>query len=213
MGKAWSLRLLLLLFVPVSASGQAKYADPNSQAVEAAARAALPHLKVLEINGQTSEIQGKTTEIQGMTSGIQGATTGIQGVLLDLGAKVTALEVKIDLDADVLFDFDKYSLRPEATASLKKVGQVVQGYPNAPLLIEGHTDGMGTHAHNMKLSEDRAASVKNWLVQNYGIPASRITTQGWGESKPVAPNKNPDGSDNPAGRQKNRRVELTLRTD
>jgi photosystem I P700 chlorophyll a apoprotein A2 len=113
----------------------------------------------------------------------------------------------------VLFDFDKYSLRPEATASLKKVGQVVQGYPNAPLLIEGHTDGMGTHAHNMKLSEDRAASVKNWLVQNYGIPASRITTQGWGESKPVAPNKNPDGSDNPAGRQKNRRVELTLRTD
>jgi photosystem I P700 chlorophyll a apoprotein A2 len=204
--------LLLLFLVPALASAQAKYAAPDSPAVEAAARAALPHLKVLEIQGQTSEIQGKTTEIQGMTSGIQGATTGIQSVLVDLGAKVTALEVKIELDADVLFDFDKYSLRPEATASLKKVGQVVQGYPNAPLLIEGHTDGVGTHAHNMKLSEDRAASVKNWLVQNYGIPASRITTQGWGESKPVAPNKNPDGSDNPAGRQKNRRVELTLRT-
>ena len=138
---------------------------------------------------------------------------GIQSVLQDLSAKVTAHEVKIELDADVLFDFDKYSLRPEATESLKKVGQVVQSYPNAPLLIEGHTDGKGTHAHNITLSENRALSVKNWLVQNAGIQAGRITTRGWGETKPVAPNTNPNGSDNPAGRQKNRRVDLTLRTN
>jgi outer membrane protein OmpA-like peptidoglycan-associated protein len=80
------------------------------------------------------------------------------------------------------------------------------------LLIEGHTDGVGTHAHNMKLSDDRASSVKNWLVQNAGVQGNRVTTKGWGETKPLAPNKNPDGTDNPAGRQKNRRVELTLRT-
>jgi len=190
MGKRYRVAMVLMLVASVAAA-QGKYVDPDSPAVQAAARAALPHAKVLDIVG---------------------ITTGIKSVLQDLGAKVTAQEVKIELDADVLFDFDKYSLRPEATASLKKVGQVVQSYPNAPLLIEGHTDSKGTHAHNMKLSDDRAASVKNWLVQNAGVQASRITTKGWGETKPVTPNTNPDGSDSPAGRQKNRRVELTLRT-
>lgn len=193
-----SLKILLLLFVPCFASAQTKYADPDSPAAQAAARAALPHAKVVDIVGVTLEIQG--------------VTSGIQSVLQDLGAKVTAHEVKIEMNADVLFDFDKYNLKPEAAESLKKVGQVVQSYPNAPLLIEGHTDGVGTHAHNMKLSDDRAASVKTWLVQNAGIQGSRITTRGWGETKPLAPNKNPNGSDNPAGRQKNRRVEITLRT-
>jgi hypothetical protein len=67
------------------------------------------------------------------------------------------------------------------------------------VLIEGHTDGVGSHAHNMKLSDDRAVSVKNWLVLNAGVSASRITTRGFGETKPVAPNTNPNGSDNPAG--------------
>jgi outer membrane protein OmpA-like peptidoglycan-associated protein len=193
-----SLKILLLLLVPCFASAQTKYADPDSPAVQAAARAALPHAKVMDIVG--------------VTRGIQGVTTGIQGVLQDLGAKVTAQEVKIEMNADVLFDFDKYNLKPEATESLRKVGQVVQSYPNAPLIIEGHTDGLGSHAHNMKLSDDRAASVKNWLVRNAQIEGNRITTRGWGETKPVAPNTNTNGSDNPAGRQKNRRVEITIRT-
>ena len=78
------------------------------------------------------------------------------------------------------------------------------------MLIEGHTDGKGTHPYNMKLSENRAESVKTWLVQNSSVAGSRITTQGWGETKPVAPNKKPDGSDDPEGRQKNRRVEIVL---
>jgi photosystem I P700 chlorophyll a apoprotein A2 len=206
------LKILSLLLVPCFAAAQTKYADPDSPAVRAAARAALPHAKVVDIVGVTRGIEGVTRGIQGATNGIQGATSGIQSALQDLGAKVTAQEVKIEMNADVLFDFDKYTLRPEATDSLKKVGQVVQSYPNAPLLIEGHTDSLGTHAHNMKLSDDRAASVKNWLQRNAGIQQSRITTRGWGETKPIAPNKNPNGADNPTGRQKNRRVELTLRT-
>jgi outer membrane protein OmpA-like peptidoglycan-associated protein len=185
------LKLLLLLLVPCCASAQTKYADADSPTVQAAARQALPHAKVLDIVGVSS---------------------GIQGVLQDLGAKITEHEVRIELDADVLFDFDKYNLRPEAADSLRKVGEVAKSYGTAPLTIEGHTDGMGSHTHNMKLSDDRAASVKNWLVQNAGVPASRITTRGWGETKPVAPNKNPNGSDNPAGRQQNRRVEITIRT-
>ena len=158
--------------------------------MSAAAHEALSRAKVLEIVGVSS---------------------GIQGVLQDLGAKVTDQEVRIDLASDVLFDFDKYTLRPEAATTLRKVGQVAASYPRSTMTIEGYTDGKGTHPYNMKLSEDRAASVKIWLVQNAGIPSPRISTRGWGETKPVAPNKKPDGSDDPVGRQKNRRVEIVLR--
>jgi outer membrane protein OmpA-like peptidoglycan-associated protein len=175
----------------VAQATRVDYSNPDSPEVAAAARAALANAKILDIVG---------------------VTLGIDAVLKDLGAKVIGREIHIDLAADVLFDFDKYTLRPEANASLKKVGQVVSGYPDAPLAIEGHTDGKGTHAYNMKLSDNRAGAVKKWLVENAGIKASRITTKGWGETKPVAPNKKPDGSDDPDGRQKNRRVELTLTT-
>jgi outer membrane protein OmpA-like peptidoglycan-associated protein len=190
--------LAAALAASASLAAQTKYADADSPAVQAAARAALPHAKVVDIVG--------------VTRAIQGVTSGIQSVLQDLGAKVTAQEVKIELDADVLFDFDKYNLRPEAADSLRKVGEVAKSYGNSPVLIEGHTDSKGTHPYNMKLSENRAVSVKNWLVQNASVLAARIRTHGWGETKPVAPNTNPNGSDNPAGRQKNRRVEITIRT-
>ena len=182
-------KVLVLLLVAAPGMGQAKYADPDSPATEAAARQALAHPHIIAIVGVTS---------------------GIQSVLQDLGAKVVGQQLTIDLAADVLFDFDKYTLLPKANDTLRKVGQVAASYPSSPMLIEGHTDGKGTHPYNMKLSENRADAVKNWLVANASITGSRITTQGWGETKPVAPNKKTDGSDDPEGRQKNRRVEIVL---
>jgi len=184
-----STTLLLLMAVPARSDN--RYTDPDSPQVAAAAQKALANAKVLDILG---------------------VSLGIEGPLKDLNAKVTDREIRIDLAADVLFDFDRFTLRPEAGKTLKQVGQVVSNYPDAPLLIEGHTDGKGTHPYNMKLSLERADAVKKWLVENAGIKPSRITTTGWGETKPVAPNTKADGSDDPEGRQKNRRVELTLRT-
>lgn len=161
--------------------------------------------------GKVLPVQGKVLEIKGLTVGVVGKAQDLNAALKDLGAKVTDQEVHIDLAADVMFDFDKYTLRPEATETLKKVGQVVSSYGDAPLLIEGHTDNKGAHAYNMKLSQNRAEAVKKWLVDNAGIKPSRITTTGWGETKPVAPNRKPDGSDDPEGRQKNRRVEIVVK--
>ncbi len=189
-------KLLSVLLMGGLAFAQTKYTDPDSAVTNAAARQALGQAKVVDVLGITSEIVG--------------VTTGIHGVLEDLGAKIVGQELRIDLAADVLFDFDKFTLRPEADATLRKVGQVAAAYPSSPMLIEGHTDGKGLHPYNMKLSENRAASVKNWLVKNSGIQPTRVNTRGWGETKPVAPNKKPDGSDNPEGRQKNRRVEIVL---
>jgi len=193
-----AVRTSAFLALALAAVATAADRDPDSPEVRAAARAGLAKAKVVDIQAKALDIVG--------------VTLGLEAVMKDLGAKVTDRQIRIDLDADVLFDFDKYTLRAEANQTLQKVAQVAATYPDAPLLIEGHTDGKGTHAYNMTLSENRAAAVKQWLVQNGAIKAARVTTRGWGETKPVAPNKKADGSDDPAGRQKNRRVELTLTT-
>ncbi|AGY58460.1 OmpA family protein [Gloeobacter kilaueensis] len=123
----------------------------------------------------------------------------------------TRTETRIVLDADVLFDFDKDNIRPDAAAALVKVAIVLKGYPGKPVRIEGYTDSMGSDSYNLDLSRRRAAAVQGWLLQNARIENGRMRTTGFGESHPVAPNANPDGSDNPAGRQKNRRVEIVVR--
>jgi len=75
--------------------------------------------------------------------------------------------------------------------------------------IDGHTDSKGSDAYNIKLSEERARSVMDYLTQK-GISADRMVAHGFGKSKPIAPNQKEDGNDNPTGRQLNRRVELKI---
>lgn len=135
----------------------------------------------------------------------------IQSALKDLGAKVTDTEIQIELSGDVLFDFDKWNIRPDAEESLKKVAEVIKAYKSAKVVISGHTDSIGPEEYNQTLSERRAESVKNWLFENGGINPEIVETVGYGESKPVALNTNTDGSDNPAGRQENRRVEILVK--
>jgi outer membrane protein OmpA-like peptidoglycan-associated protein len=119
--------------------------------------------------------------------------------------------VKIELAGDVLFDFDRWDIRPDAEPILRQVAEIIQRYPKSKVAIAGHTDAKGADAYNLQLSARRATSVKAWLVQYGGVDGKRMTTKGEGEADPVAPNTHPDGSDNPEGRQKNRRVELTVK--
>ncbi len=156
-------------------------------------------------------LSGQVTQLTGLAAAVAGKAEALTATLKDLGAKVTEQEIRIELAADVLFDFDKADIRPEAVPSLQKVGQVIDGYPAVPVLIEGYTDAKGSDSYNRTLSEKRAASVKGWLVRNGGVAAGRITAYGRGETKPVAPNTKPDGSDDPEGRKKNRRVEITVK--
>ena len=181
-----------------SAAVTQKYSGPDDPATQAAARAALGSAKILDIVG--------------IERGIESKTRGIESVLKDLGAKVTAQEIRIELAADVLFDFDKHDLRLEAIPSLEKVAEVLRSRAGSPVTIEGHTDGKGTDAYNLLLSEKRAQAVREWLVKDGGATAARITTKGWGKAKPIVSNRKPDGSDDPEGRKKNRRVEITVRT-
>jgi len=105
--------------------------------------------------------------------------------------------------SDVLFDTGKSVLRPGAREKLAKVSGIILGHPGLKLEVEGHTDNVGGDEYNQRLSEQRAASVRGYLVQQ-GLPATAITAKGFGKTQPVVSN------DTAAGRQQNRRVELVV---
>lgn len=132
------------------------------------------------------------------------------GAVQSLQVRETPTEVRIELPADILFDFDKFDIRTAAEPALKQAADVIRKGARGTVLIEGHTDSKGSADYNRKLSERRATSVRNWLVEREGLRQVRFATKGLGASRPVAPNAKPDRSDDPAGRQKNRRVEIVF---
>lgn len=132
------------------------------------------------------------------------------GKVLDLQVKQTETEVRIELAADVLFDFDKDTLKPVAQETLQKAAAVIREQTKGAIRIDGHTDAKGDDNYNQKLSLRRAAAVKNWFAQKGNLGGRRMSTHGFGKQKPVASNTKADGSDDPEGRQKNRRVEIVV---
>ncbi|MBW4629797.1 MAG: OmpA family protein [Brasilonema octagenarum HA4186-MV1] len=117
----------------------------------------------------------------------------------------------ITLPADLLFDSNKDTIRPDAKKILRQVSQAINNhYPNTWLQILGHTDSKGSKDNNLKLSEQWVAAVQKWLSEKGGIDMSLISKEGYGEAQPVAANQKSDSSDNPVGRQKNRRIEIVI---
>lgn len=139
-------------------------------------------------------------------------TTEVEETLTELNAERTIEGIKINLQDNILFEFDKYAVRSVAKPTLAKINQLLKHYKDAQVFIYGHTDSKGDDAYNLDLSNKRAAAVKYYFVNVFNEEATRLQTKGFGESKPIAPNNNPNGSDNPAGREKNRRVEFIIKT-
>ena len=126
-----------------------------------------------------------------------------------IGPDGCPVPVSIDLKG-VNFDFDKSTLRPDAVAILNEAAEILKRYPELKVEVAGHTDSIGSDAYNQGLSERRARAVYDYLTSN-GVDASRMSgPNGYGESRPIAPNTNEDGSDNPEGRARNRRTELNV---
>lgn len=132
---------------------------------------------------------------------------------LDDGTAVTeaADQTTISLEADVFFDFDEDALRPDATEALEEVARDIAASDVRELRIEGHTDAVGSDAYNLDLSERRGRAVEAFLAGR--LQDVRMTVEGLGSTRPVAPNTTADGADYPEGRAKNRRVEIVLPTD
>jgi OOP family OmpA-OmpF porin len=126
-----------------------------------------------------------------------------QEVEFSAGELADALKTKGSIALhDILFDTGKATIKPESADALAPIGELLKSDPSLKLEIQGHTDNVGGAAANLKLSQDRAAAVKAYVVQTFGIADARLTTAGFGDTKPIADNKTDDG------KAQNRRVEL-----
>lgn len=121
------------------------------------------------------------------------------------GATVQRVEegIAVSFDSGLLFDFDSSALRPEARENLKKLAEIMNRDDNTNLMIVGHTDSVGNEDYNQLLSERRAQSAARYLMQQ-NIDYSRISTEGRGETEPIADNSTE------AGQQENRRIEVAI---
>lgn len=196
-----------------------KVADIQYEATVAARNAQIANEKILsamardEIEKGTAERQAVLTEARTREAdrNAQSARSAeerakaLEQELKDLQGKKTDRGVVVTL-GDVLFDTGKATLKPGAYTTIDRLATVLKQDANRKVLIEGHTDNVGTDEYNQGLSERRAASVQAALFER-GVEASQISTVGKGETTPVA------GNDNPAGRQQNRRVELVFQED
>jgi outer membrane protein OmpA-like peptidoglycan-associated protein len=112
-------------------------------------------------------------------------------------------EIAVRLTNDILFDTDSYSLRSASRTTLNDLAQNFRQYPDNRINVEGHTDSTGSDAHNQMLSENRAASVADYLIDQ-GVSSGKVVVYGFGEARPKASNETAEG------RQLNRRVEIHI---
>ena len=219
------IRLAIFLCVaPLSVAQQ-----PNSTALDLVSKSLDLQSAVIDLKAESANLQGTATTAGGEVRDLVAPKTGVAAspsplvspktevgaaptplVSAALDVKESATELKINLLGDILFDFDMATIRPAAEPTLAQVAALIRKYRNSTVLIEGHTDGKGSETYNLKLSEKRANSVRGWLIA-HGIAEGTMRTGGWGAARPVAPNRKPNDADDPEGRQKNRRVEITVK--
>jgi outer membrane protein OmpA-like peptidoglycan-associated protein len=167
----------------------------------------------LQIIAESVAIAGSSRSVGGSGISLKTDIRDAEKTMSDLGAKKTDIGYELSLSGDVLFDFDKWDIKPEAEELLSRLADALKKMGEKDVAITGHTDSIGSNSYNLNLSNKRAESVKTWLAHKGGVKMARFSVRGMGKSKPVAPNTFPDGKDNPEGRAKNRRVEFFIKSN
>ena len=200
--------LLIVMFLGACVSAD----DPNRRTKQGAATGAVTGAVVGGVVGNQSGNKEKGAVVGAVVGAGVGAIIGrrmdqqqkeleqIEGVEVSRTA-----EDKLDVTIrnEVLFDTDSTGLRPASRTTLVDLARVFVKYPTTRISVEGHADAQGREAYNQTLSERRAMAVKSFLVDE-GVPGSRISAIGFGETRPKTSNSTPEG------RQQNRRVEITI---
>jgi len=164
----------------------AERAQADARAAEAEAQAAHAHQQTQQANDQTAQMRER---LKAQLSQVLATQETARGLIVNM--------------SDVLFDFNKYTLKPDAREKLAKVSGILLAYPDLKMQVEGYTDNIGSDDYNQKLSEQRADGVRDYLVTQ-GVGQTNITAAGYGKNDPVADNSSNDG------RAQNRRVELVV---
>jgi outer membrane protein OmpA-like peptidoglycan-associated protein len=171
------------------------------------------------LGGPSATLGGPPVALTGppisLTGGPVALTSGVPVSLYQPVGALTSVqqspkELRLTLAADILFDFDRATIRADAKAALDRVAEIIRTQSTGLVRIEGFTDIKGAADYNLRLSNARADSVERWLIDREGLRGTGFAAQGFGATRFVAPNTRPDGSDDPAGRQKNRRVEIVV---
>ena len=204
-----SILMLVVIFVVACASS-----DDNDKTKKGAAIGAATGAVAGAVIGNQSGNNRTGAVVGGVAGAVIGAAIGrrmdqqerelreIQGVEV---TRPSEGEIDVRMASDILFDFDSTALRPESRTTLRELATTFGRYSDINYIeVAGHTDSTGSDRYNNRLSQRRAASVRNFLV-NQGVPSNRIVARGYGESRPKASN------DTVEGRQLNRRVEIHVR--
>jgi outer membrane protein OmpA-like peptidoglycan-associated protein len=162
-----------------------------------------PGVGSVDLNGARQVCPGNTTQYTIAAQGAGGSQTAAATVAVT-PAPPAAPKVIDRLTLHVNFDFDKSVIRKTDDAELQQAVDFLKKYPGYQISIEGHTDSIGTDKYNQALSERRAAAVKAYLLQQGVVDSQRITSVGYGKSRPIADNKTKQG------RFENRRVEILI---
>ena len=188
-----------------AAADQAREAAARAEAERKAALAMADAEKARALNERAAADQAREAAARAEREKLELRSSLIQQLNLILDTRETDRGLVINI-SDVLFDTGQYTLKPAAREKLARVSGIVLAHPGLRLEAEGHTDSIGSEEFNQQLSEKRALSVRDFLVEQ-GIPVTSLGAQGFGKAMPVAPN------DTAAGRQRNRRVELVVAGD
>ena len=183
-------------------SSEARASSAQDQALSAQARAGLATQQAAESQQRANSAEQRSLVAQADASQAQAQTSQLQQRLTELQAKPTERGMLVTL-GDVLFEFNRAEVRPVAQMSLRKLADFLQQYPQRRVLIEGHTDNVGSANYNDELSLRRAEAVDHALI-GLGVAGQRVATVGYGKDYPIADNS----SD--TNRALNRRVEVYI---
>jgi outer membrane protein OmpA-like peptidoglycan-associated protein len=179
----------------------AEQAAQEKAAADAARAAALQQQQAAEAEAERARLSAQNAENE--KAQLRERLRQQLNVILETRETARGLIVNI---SDVLFDFNKYTLKPGAREKMAKVSGILLAYPGLKIQLEGHTDAVGSDDYNQKLSEERAEAVRDYLV-GQGVPGATVAAVGFGKTRPVADNATAEG------RQQNRRVEMVVSGD
>jgi outer membrane protein OmpA-like peptidoglycan-associated protein len=171
---------------------QAAKAQADAERARAEADAATARARAAEASKSAQDANAVREQLRAQLNSVLATSETARGLIVHM--------------SDVLFDTGKYTLKPDTKISLAKVAGILQAYPGLKLQVEGYTDSVGSDDYNQKLSENRSAAVKDFLVSQ-GVTINNITSSGYGKQDPVADNTTSQG------RAQNRRVQMVVSGD